>query len=102
MTEFEFTSKELINKGWSGDKKYCVTSDNGTKYLLRQSPAKQYERKKTEFAMMKRVASLGVPMCRPVTFGTCEDGVYSLQSWIEGVEAEEVIPTLPDVATHEF
>lgn len=102
MTEFEFTSKELINKGWSGDKKYCVTSDNGTKYLLRLSPAKQYERKKTELAMMKRVASLDVPMCRPVTFGTCEDGVYSLQSWIEGVEAEEVIPTFPDTDAYVY
>ena len=75
MNAFKFTSKELINKGWSGDKKYCVTSAKGTKYLLRLSPAKQYERKRTEFAMMQRVASLGVPMCKPVAFGTCKDGV---------------------------
>ena len=31
----DFISKEPINKGWSCDKKYCVTTADGTKYLLR-------------------------------------------------------------------
>ena len=26
-----FTTCELIDKGWSGDKKYCVTDADGTK-----------------------------------------------------------------------
>lgn len=29
-----FVTKEPINKGWSSDKKYCVTDENGTRYLL--------------------------------------------------------------------
>ena len=33
-----FITKEPINKGWSCDKKYCVTTADGTKYLLRVTP----------------------------------------------------------------
>lgn len=61
-----FVSKEIINKGWSGDKKYCVTTDKGERFLLRVSPIEQYERKKTEFELMGKVAALGVPMCKPI------------------------------------
>lgn len=46
-------TKEPITKGWSGDKKYCATTADGTKYLLRISPSDQYDRKKNEFEMMK-------------------------------------------------
>ncbi len=34
-------------------------------------------------------------MCLPIEFGTCDEGVYSLQSFIEGEDAEQYIPTLP-------
>lgn len=50
--------------------------------------------KKAQFEMMQRAAALGVPMCQPVEFGICDEGVYSLQSWIEGKDAEEMIPFL--------
>ena len=43
---------------------------------------------------MKKVSNLGVNMCEPIEFGTCEEGVYSIQAWIDGVDAEEYIPTL--------
>ncbi len=46
--------------------------------------------------MMRQVAALGVPMCKPIEFGTCEDGVYSIQSWIDGEDAEEVIGRYSD------
>ena len=53
------------------------------------------ERKRLEFERMKTVAALDIPMCMPMEFGICEDGVYAIQSWIEGQDAESVIPTLP-------
>ena len=87
----EFIKKEPINKGWSGDKKYCVTDACGNKYLLRVSPSEQFERKKSEFNHMSKAASFGVPMCQPLEFGMCDEGVYSIQSWIDGVDAEENI-----------
>ena len=87
----KFISKEPINKGWSGDKKYCVTDEKGNKYLLRVSPAEQYGRKKSEYELMERVAALGVPMCKPLEFVTSDEGVYSVQTWLDGLDAEEVI-----------
>ncbi len=92
----KFIAKEPINKGWSKDKKYCVTDENGNRYLLRVSDIEEYDTKKSEFDMMKQVAALGVPMCKPLEFGTCEDGVYSIQSWIDGEDAEEVISRYSD------
>ena len=44
--------------------------------------------------MMWKVASLGIPMCQPVEFGICDDGVYSIQSWIDGVDADVLIESL--------
>ena len=90
----KIVSKEKIEKGWSGDKKYCVNDKEGIKYLLRLSPIEQYERKKSEFELMNQVAKLGVPMCLPLEFGICDEGVYSIQSWIDGVDAESTAANL--------
>ena len=88
----KFVSKEPINKGWSNDRKFCVTDEKGMRFLLRISDIQYYDEKRAEFGMMKQVAALGVPMCLPIELGTCEEGVYSVQSWIDGEDAEQVIP----------
>ena len=80
-----------IHKGWSGDEKYCAVTADGKKYLLRVSLADKLERKKREYEQMARVAQLGIPMCLPVEFGACQAGVYVIQSWIDGEDAEEKI-----------
>ena len=98
----KIVEKTLIEKGWSNDKKYCVTDEKGKKYLLRISPMEELESKKAEFKNMKQVYKLGIPMCEPIEFGTCEEGVYSLQGWIEGQDAEEVIPTLSDKQVYAY
>ena len=87
-------SKTPIDKGWSGDQKYCAVTADGQKYLLRISPIDRLERKRLEYEKMSEVAQLGIPMCLPVEFGTCEEGAYSIQSWIEGKDAEEAIMAL--------
>lgn len=89
-------SRILVDKGWSGDGKYCVTDAQGNQYLLRISPPERYERRKNEFEHMKQVAALEIPMCRPIEFGACEEGVYSLESWIDGTDAELVVPGLSE------
>lgn len=89
----QFITKEPIHKGWSNDQKYCVTDGSGKRYLLRISDLAEQDAKQTEFQMMQQVANLGVPMCAPVEFGVCEEGVYSLQTWIDGTDAEETIPS---------
>ncbi|MBE6938424.1 MAG: phosphotransferase family protein [Ruminococcaceae bacterium] len=97
-----FVSKEPINKGWSSDRKYCVTDGGGTRYLLRVSDPAQYGAKLDEFNMMKKVAALGVPMCLPLEFGTCDEGVYSVQSWIDGEDAETLMSGLADTEQYVY
>lgn len=98
----DFISKEKIEKGWSGDLKYHVTDENGTHYLLRISGDDTYDAKLGEFNMMKKLEDLGIPMCRPIEFGVCDEGVYSLQSWINGHDAEDVIPTLSSKQQYDY
>ena len=83
-----------VDKGWSGDKKYCVTTDGGEKYLLRITSPERAQRFYLCFQRMEEAARLNVSMCLPVEFGQCEEGTYALHSWIEGVDAESYIPTL--------
>jgi aminoglycoside phosphotransferase (APT) family kinase protein len=87
-------SRTPIEKGWSGDQKYRVVTASGETYLLRISPVERMDRRKAEYERMKQVAELGIPMCLPVEFGVCDEGVYVIQSWIDGVDAEEIIPTM--------
>ena len=100
MPQLQFVTREPITKGWSSDRKFRVTTADGTPYLLRLSDAAQEAEKRQEFEMMQQVAARGVPMCRPVVFGVCEECVYSLQSWIDGADAEALIPTLPLAAQY--
>ena len=97
-----FIMKEPIHKGWSSDKKYCVADETGTRYLLRVSDIAEYDAKKNEFELTKQVASLGVSMCVPVAFGTCEEGVYSLHSWIDGEDAEQIISRYSDAEQYAY
>jgi aminoglycoside phosphotransferase (APT) family kinase protein len=91
-----FENKILIEKGWSNDKKFCVTDREGNIFLLRISPKEQFDRKKLEFNFMNLVSLFGIPMCLPIELGCCDEGVYSIQSWIDGVDLESVAQNLTD------
>jgi len=84
-------SRALVDKGWSGDRKYCALTADASKYLLRIAAMDRLERKKREYEKMGEVAALGIPMCLPIEFGICAEGVYTIQSWINGVDAEEAL-----------
>ena len=88
-------SRSPVEKGWSGDRKFRAEDESGNVYLLRISPMEKYEQRKGEFGRTCRVAELGIPMCVPLEFGTCDEGAYTILTWIDGWDAEEYIPTLP-------
>lgn len=98
----DFAEVVKIEKGWSHEQKYKVTNSEGKNFLLRIAPSEQYENKKAEFENMQKLSELGIPMCQPIEFGNCEEGVYSLQSWIDGVGAEEAIASLPDSEIYRY
>lgn len=87
-------SREPVDKGWSGDKKYRAVTAQKQQYLLRIAPMDRLERKKREHETMGQVAMLGIPICRSIEFGICEEGVYSVQSWIDGVDAESAVASM--------
>lgn len=91
-----------IEKGWSGDRKYCIFGGDGKKYLLRISPIDRLERKRREFEKMHEVALLGIPMCLPIEFGVCEEGAYSIQSWIEGDDAESMLNSMNAAEQYQY
>jgi len=95
MNIYEQISNRIpLSKGWSADKKYHILTSDGNSYLLRISALDRLDRKHLEYTKMQEVAALGIPMCVPFEFGTCEDGVYTIQSWIDGQDAEALVPTL--------
>ncbi|MCL2434024.1 MAG: phosphotransferase, partial [Clostridia bacterium] len=83
----EFFKSEPINRGWSQDKKYYVETPDGQRMLLRVSDAAEYDRKKTEYEMMKRAYEHGIVTPKPIDFGLCSEGksVYSLSGWLDGI-----------------
>ena len=91
-----------IQKGWSGEQKYRAVTTEGQVYLLRISPFDKLERKQREFSQMVRFSQLPIPMCLPIEFGTCEDGVYSIHSWIDGDDAEDRIAAMDEAAQYRY
>lgn len=95
-------SRLPIEKGWSGDRKFCAATADGTKYLLRVSNIDRLERKRREYEKMQEVAALGIPMCLPVEFGICEEGAYSIQSWVDGEDAEEPVMAMDTAEQYRY
>ncbi len=85
-----------ISKGWSGDKKYYIETADGRKLLLRVTPKDKVTNQEEMFRMQKEVAVFGVSMCKPIEFGMCEEGSYIIYTWVEGKDAQDVIPYLAD------
>ena len=98
----QIVCREPVEKGWSVDKKYKVTLSDGRLLLLRISPDHRREAVETCFSRMREAEALGISMCRALEWGECPEGVYFLQSWVEGADAEAVIPTLPALRQYRF
>lgn len=95
MCSIRITSKEPITDGWSCDTKYRATAEDGTSYFLRITPKEKSGTREALFQMLKQVEQLGIPMCRPVEYGACPEGVYILLTWINGEDARTTIPKFP-------
>ena len=89
----QFDKVTEITKGMSGDKKYRVKKD-GVAYLLRSSDATEYTRKKKEYDYLNHLnkAALPVPTCIAFEQSDEDAAIYTLLSWVEGEEAEKVLP----------
>lgn len=94
---YHFVKTSFITKGLSGDKKYYLETDDGQRFLARISERSEYERKKAEYRLLQTVkCRTGIPMPVPLGFGYCTDNskIYTLLTWVDGEDAEKVLPKL--------
>lgn len=91
-----FSTVKEIEKGMSGDRKYYIETIEGRKLLLRITEISNYETKKKDYEFLLCLKKVGLPVPDAVDFGRCEDGasVYMLLEWMEGEEAEKVVPNM--------
>lgn len=100
----EWVRIEPLLKGWSEDKKFYIEDNSGEKLLLRLSDISRYEGKHLDYEYMRKVASLGITMTKPVDFGICAKGkmVYILLTWLDGEDAEDALPKLSERDQYEL
>ncbi|MBQ8846222.1 MAG: phosphotransferase [Lachnospiraceae bacterium] len=91
-----FSKVNEISKGMSGDRKYYIETRDGKKLLLRITDISNYDTKKKDYDFLLSVNKADLPVPKAVDFGMCEDrdSVYMLLEWMEGEEAEKVVPTM--------
>lgn len=95
-------SRRLIDKGWSGDRKYRAVCDDGGVYLLRVASGERAARFPFVFERMKAAEKLGISMCTALEWGESAEGVYAIQRWIDGEDAEKLIPALSEKAQYAY
>jgi len=85
-----------INKGFSSDSKYYIKTKDDKEFFLRLSDISLYNKKKEEHEIIKLMKHIEISSLQEVDFGVCNNGknVYMLQTWINGVALESVLPTL--------
>ncbi len=94
---------KALTRGNSPDQKYSAKDNTGRKYVLRLSKEDLYESKKQIFDRMKLAWTADIPMPEPIAFGKAADGtVYSLFSWLEGIDADTYIGDLSESEQYAF
>lgn len=93
-----------IEKGWSSDRKYRVVDASGQAFLLRTNNVAQAQTKADEFTMMGEFAKTGANMAMPIDYGLFDNNrrVYSLLSWIEGIDAEVYLKQVSNTQQYEL
>jgi len=89
---------QLLDKGWSEERKFLIEIRDGSRYVLRISPVSSLEKRRNEFEIMEKIMELGINMSIPLGMGQYGDNknVYVLLSWVEGETLDEGIKNLAE------
>lgn len=92
---------ELLDKGWSLDKKYLLSGSEG-KFTLRISEKKSVEKQMEEYDAIASIDS-GDQIIRPVSYGALDE-VYSyiIYNYVEGNDLKEVICSLDPILQYDL
>jgi serine/threonine-protein kinase len=93
-----------ITKGWSEEAKYRVKNPSGDYYLIRITDRSNFEQKKQEFNALKQLSLTNLNISHPVYFGLTSSGdcVYTIFTWVKGIDAELEIPKLSTSQQYKF
>jgi len=96
-------SIEKIEKGYSQDEKYIIFCGN-KKYLMRIGDKEYFEKKKTEFQVLKKIRNYGVQSPKPYDIALLNDlnSCYTIYSYIDGVDAIEELPSFTEKEQYEI
>lgn len=86
--------QEALNKGWSSDKKFVITTRDGFKILLREAPLSKSKTIISSLELMKYAQSHGVSLCSPLSYEKSGDTFKSYFSWINGVDLKDHLKTV--------
>jgi aminoglycoside phosphotransferase (APT) family kinase protein len=90
-----FTDIKELHKGFSDERKFVVSLQNGKQLLLRITGIEKYETKKEEFDILQKLKRYNVKYSEPLEFGVIEDAnlCYMVLHFLEGEDAEQLLPT---------
>jgi serine/threonine-protein kinase len=88
---------EPVEKGWSHERKYHITTAGGAELLLRLADAERDPLNCFIFNVLGQFNQDGFWFSRPVAQGRCDNGrqSYLLLEWLVGEDAELLVPRLP-------
>ncbi|WP_342388838.1 phosphotransferase family protein [Salinicoccus bachuensis] len=96
------THIEKLDKGWSNDSKYILRDDENRKYLIRLSDLDQKDKKMREYDLIQKCFAAGIPVQKPIAHGETDCHYYLLLEWIEGDEATDRLPRLPEAEQYKL
>ena len=89
----KWTEIKPICKGWSFDTKFKVKNAANESFLVRFSDSSLYAQRKKEFETIKKLPLNHLNIPQPIDFGLTksQDKIYTIYTWIDGIDAEQEI-----------
>ena len=99
----DYKEIQKIDKGLSFEDKYLITTNlNEKKYFARIFALEQYEGKSNEFSILQAMKSYTNKSIEPIEIGKFKDRGYMVTTYLEGLDAEEMLPSLPESAQYQI
>lgn len=93
----DFQEVKKIDKGFSHDEKYFVLMKHSDeKFLVRFFPIEEIDERLREFNLIKEIGIHSPKTIQGKNYGVIRGKGYMITNYVEGVDAEEILPTLSE------